>query len=153
MLTYHIYNDSFWGWKWTVKDPTKENVLYAITRERHLFSSPKFHVYAGPTDSSPWIATIERSHWNRRWHIHIHESGEKVPVHSQFFSSRWLFHYQKQEYHWSQGRNLKDSKGETIAIFEPRRFSWRKVGTLSIKRHEVDKLPVIIETAIIILQM
>jgi len=45
---------------------------------------------------------------------------------------------------------LKDSKGTVIAVFDPRRFGWKKVGTLSVKEDQIDKLDVIIGTALII---
>ena len=151
MITYHIYNDSFCGWRWTIKDPTKETILYTIHRETDICSSRQFHMHRGPSNSSPCIATIDRSEWNRRWHIHFHQTGEKVSVHSpHFFSTDWSFHHAGQEYHWSRNYNLMDSNDNLIAVFEPRRFSWRKVGTLTVKKHEVGNLDVIIGTAMIV---
>jgi len=74
-----------------------------------------------------------------------------VPIHSQFFSSQWTFHFSGHEYHWTKRGNLKDSKGDVIATFEPRRFSWRKVGTLWVKDNvDGEMLAVIIETAMIL---
>lgn len=151
MITYHIYDDSFWGWRWTVKDPDKKNIHYTIRRERHLCSSNKYHIYRGPSDSSPCIATIERSEWNRRWHIHFHQTGEKINIHSpHFFSANWSFHHAGHEYHWTRNNNLRDSNDNLIAMLEPRRFSWHKVGTLSVKKHQVGNLDVIMGTAVIV---
>ena len=151
MITYHIYKNTFWSWKWTVKDPTKQTIVYTIHRETDLCASHRYYVHSGSSNSSPCVATIERSDWNRRWHIHFHETGEKVTVHSpHFFSSNWSFHHAGREYHWSRNYNLKDSRDNLIAIFDPRRFSWRKVGTLSVKKHEVSNLDVIIGTVMIV---
>ena len=154
MLTYHIYNDAVCGWKWTIKDPTKTTVIYTIDRERHLCSPHKYRLYRDSpdaADSSACIATIERSKLNRRWHILIHSTEEKVYVHShRILSSEWSFEHAGEEYHWTAERNLKDSKGNVIAVFDPRRFGWKKVGTLSVKEDQIDKLDVILGTALII---
>lgn len=147
MHTYQIHCGTFSRSKWTIKDSSNE-VIYTIHHERRRFKSERIYIYRGSPKSNDCVASVQRAGWKRNWHVQLHQTCDEISIHTPHgASSICSFEYEGHKYCWLGDGELNDLHGRLVAQYYPARFSWTRVGRLNVRKQNLDKLDVVVATA------
>ena len=147
-MEFHIYRED--SNDRSVKNKTKESVLYYIRSPWRFFSSPPKEVYRGELGKGSQIATIAKDGPGRSKYIIAFPGSQDVVVdHPGVFSNKSKFVFAGIEYVWDSDTKLIEvESGTVLARFERKVFAVKKTGVLSIYGKGVDMVDIIVLTGI-----
>jgi len=147
MIVYHIYREN--GRDWVIKDAKKTDVVYTMRSEYHVTKSHRRLLYRGLVHTGSCVAIIELLESSKHPTLKLYQTGEIISMNGSEISTKRLgFRYNDRDFVWTNETKLTDSTGKVIALFERKRFSWKKLGRLTIENDEIGMRDVIMATAI-----